>query len=176
MSMQEVRFLQDDGVCTFRHGLTAPGDDGERVYLLDFDYYDAGERDFELDFAYLHLHVSSLWVAAEREPARVPSLASLARDLKEKVDLPVDDVAAMVGVRRRQFYNLVNGRTASADSEARIRLIHRIVDELDAAVDHDRSRLRAALLMPVGDRFETLHSAAEGGDPDNIRAVGQELV
>lgn len=49
MSIQEARFFQEDGICTFRHGLTSAGE-GIRLYLLDFDYYDDDERELNLDF------------------------------------------------------------------------------------------------------------------------------
>jgi len=117
-----------------------------------------------------------IWVVRS-DPPDPPSLAELVGELRDRVDLPVEDIASMVGVRRRQFYNLINGATVSSTREARIRLLHAIVRDLDVAVGGDRGRLRAAILMPVGERFETLYAAAaEGGDLDNMRIVGHELV
>lgn len=117
-----------------------------------------------------------IWVVRS-DPPGTPSLAELMADLRDRLDLPVEDIASMVGVRRRQFYNLINGATVSSAREARMRLLHAIVSELEVAVGGDRARLRAAILMPVGERFETFYSAAaEGGDLDKLRIVGRELV
>lgn len=45
---QELRFEQDDGVCTMQHGYAQRPDDGW-AYVLDFDNYDETGRDIELE-------------------------------------------------------------------------------------------------------------------------------
>lgn len=47
-SMHELRFAQDDGVCTLRHGVV-PNENSERVYVLDLDFYDDRPRKLVLD-------------------------------------------------------------------------------------------------------------------------------
>lgn len=157
----------------------------ERTGVAPSDYFwpPLGFRGRKSDFARHPLDRKAamrllIWVAG-CDPPDTPdasSLAQLVRDLRDRIDLPVEDIAAMVGVRRRQFYNLMSGETASSAGEARVRLIHMIVGELEAALDGDRADLRAAILMPVGERYETFHSAAASGDLDLTRAIGRELV
>lgn len=150
------------------------------VAPFDHDWSLLGIRGPTSDFARNRVgrdaYVQSLIWAVRLIPPDGPSVVALLRDLKKKIDLPVEDIAAMVGVRRRQFYNLVSGDTASSARESRIRLLHSVVSDIEAAVGGDRGRLRAAILMPVGERFETLYSAAESGELDRLRAVGYELV
>jgi uncharacterized protein (TIGR04255 family) len=46
-SMQELRFAQDRGVCTLRHGLVRR--DGGATYVLDYDFYDDQPEALDLD-------------------------------------------------------------------------------------------------------------------------------
>jgi len=46
-SLQEARFVQDDGICTLRHGLV--DEDGGKTYVLDFDYYDEERKKMDLE-------------------------------------------------------------------------------------------------------------------------------
>jgi uncharacterized protein (TIGR04255 family) len=46
-SMQELRFAQDRGVCTLRHGLVRR--DGGAVYVLDYDFYDDQSQALDID-------------------------------------------------------------------------------------------------------------------------------
>jgi uncharacterized protein (TIGR04255 family) len=46
-SLQEARFLQDDGTCTLRHGLVE--EDEGKTYVLDFDYYDEERKPMDLE-------------------------------------------------------------------------------------------------------------------------------
>jgi uncharacterized protein (TIGR04255 family) len=46
-SMSELRFAQDRGACTLRHGLVRR--DGEAVYVLDYDFYDDASQPLDLD-------------------------------------------------------------------------------------------------------------------------------
>jgi uncharacterized protein (TIGR04255 family) len=46
-SMQELRFAQDRGVCTLRHGLVRR--DGDATYVLDYDFYDDQPQALDLD-------------------------------------------------------------------------------------------------------------------------------
>jgi uncharacterized protein (TIGR04255 family) len=45
---QELRFEQDDGVCTMQHGYAQRPENGW-AYVLDFDYYDETGKDIELE-------------------------------------------------------------------------------------------------------------------------------
>lgn len=46
-SMSELRFAQDRGACTLRHGLVRR--DGEGAYVLDYDFYDDAAQVLDLD-------------------------------------------------------------------------------------------------------------------------------
>lgn len=111
-----------------------------------------------------------------REFVDVPTLPELLADIREQIDLPVQDLASMCGVRRRQFYNLLDGKTTTTPREAHVRLFHDVVSDIRHAVDDDRSRLRAALLMPVSDDHRSLYDAAVAGDDDVLRGTASILI
>ena len=48
VSLQELRFGQDEGELTFRHGLQRAGGGAPPVYLLDFDHYEQRLRGFDV--------------------------------------------------------------------------------------------------------------------------------
>jgi hypothetical protein len=130
-------------------------------------------------------HVDAVWFGGENaytvgyfvlpESAGAPLLAEIVRDLRESLDLPAADVAAMCGVRRRQLYNLLSGETTSTPREEAIRTLHDIVEQLEGILDGDRRRLRAAILLPVGPSGESIYSAATAQDVAALRDVGREV-
>jgi uncharacterized protein (TIGR04255 family) len=48
VSLQELRFGQDEGELTFRHGLQRAGAGAPPIYLLDFDHYEQRLRGFDV--------------------------------------------------------------------------------------------------------------------------------
>jgi transcriptional regulator with XRE-family HTH domain len=130
-------------------------------------------------------HVDAVWFGGEDvyemgylvlpEPAVAPLLAEIVRDLREALDLPAADLAAMCGVRRRQLYNLLSGDTTSTPREEAIRVLHDIIEDLGAILDGDHDRLRAAILLPVGPAGESIYSAAIAQDVAGLRNVGQAV-
>jgi len=131
--------------------------------------------------------VDAVWLRGACQPILIPleflvdveevaqPLADVLRDVRAKIDLPVSDVAAMCGIRRRQFYNLLAGRTATPDRERLIRALHEAVNEIDDATRGDVQRTRAAILTPVGSDRVTLFSAALNGEEGAVREIGAEL-
>jgi transcriptional regulator with XRE-family HTH domain len=109
-------------------------------------------------------------------PAGPPSLAEIVRDLRERLDLPVADLAAMCGVRRRQLYNLLSGETTGTPREEVIRALHDILERLDGILDGDRERLRAAILLPAVPSGESIYSAAVAQEVAALRDVGDAVV
>ena len=75
-----------------------------------------------------------------------------------------------------EFYNLLDGKTTTTPREAHVRLFHDVVSDIRHAVDDDRSRLRAALLMPVSDDHRSLYDAAVAGDDDVLRGTASILI
>ena len=73
----------------------------------------------------------------------VNELASQMRDL---VDLPVQDLARMCGLRRRQYYNVMSGEAASTRSEQLMRLLHAELTALWQELDSDPALVRSAVL------------------------------
>lgn len=130
--------------------------------------------------------VDSVWFGGEDvrafghfllpESEQPPLLAEIVADLREWLDLPAADLAAMCGVRRRQLYNLLRGETTSTPREEAIRALHNIVEQLDGILDGDHERLRAAVLLPVGPRGESIYSAATSQDVVALRDVGSAVI
>jgi transcriptional regulator with XRE-family HTH domain len=131
-------------------------------------------------------HVDAVWFGGDDmytvgyfvlpKSERPPLLAEIVRDLREELDLPAADLAAMFGVRRRQLYNLLRGEATSPPREEAIRALHDIVFRLEGILSGDRQRLRAAVLLPVGPRGETIYSAAASQDVGALRDVGRIVV
>jgi hypothetical protein len=104
------------------------------------------------------------------EAAPQLALAEAAEQMRGYVDLPVEDLASMVGLRRRQYYNLMRGKATSmksSEGERRLRLLHRFLGELHGQLEDARA-VRGAVLMPL-DELELrsfFDVAAEAGVDD----------
>lgn len=134
---------------------------------------DFGENQVDLVWFGRDFHVAGYFVLPA--PVGLPSLAEIVRDLRERLGLPVADLAAMCGVRRRQLYNLLSGETTSTPREQAIRTLHDIVVRLADIVDMDEERLRAAVLWPAGPSGDSIYSAAVSQDVDALREIGRAV-
>lgn len=87
-------------------------------------------------------------------PAAAPQmrLTELTEQMRDFVDLPVQDLARMCGIGRRQYYNLLRGKAETMrtpDGEKRLRLVHGYLSELHKQLS-TAARTAAAVLMPLG--------------------------
>lgn len=103
----------------------------------------------------------SYWISVpfEAESPELPDFLSVKatlEDVKEIVDLPVQDLAKMLGLSRRHFYNLLNGHQPGRQSEESIRWTHKRLNELSDAVDGLYVTTRDALLTPITDDDKSL--------------------
>jgi hypothetical protein len=98
------------------------------------------------------------------------ALEEVLRELRAKAGLPVGDLAAMLGVSRRQFYNWV-GREHEPDLEhdQRVRRTATLVERLHAHYREARL-VRAALLA------STAHGSAFDAFKANRLAVAEEAI
>lgn len=119
-------------------------------------------------------HTTPIWLASRQE-AIPPPLSQLADDLRGWIDLPVQDIARMCGLQRRQFYNLLAGTSGRSLQESRIRVLHAVVRELATLVGESTARLRSVLLTPIAEDFRSFFDIAAAGDLEQIRAGGTEL-
>jgi hypothetical protein len=111
-------------------------------------------------------------------PTSQPSLAELTEQMRELVDLPVQDLARMCGIGRRQYYNLMRGKAEAmktAGGEQRVRLVHRCLLDL-----HERlgspAAVRAAVLMPLaGSDMRSLLEVGGSGDVPLLQWAYREL-
>lgn len=115
-------------------------------------------------------------------PAAAPALTfvrpltEIADGLRDHIDLPVQDIAKMCGVERRQFYNLIDGTTKKPQQEAHIRLVFEIAAELHERLG-DAQSVRAALLTPLeGTGFDSLYEISTQLDADQLRRGREELL
>jgi hypothetical protein len=105
---------------------------------------------------------------ATSPPAGPPELAQLARRLRELVDLPVSDLAAMIGIGRRQFYNLLKDGSTSAETELRLRHLADRVERLAGVVGEEPAAIRSALLTPVGQPARSMFEVAVGDEHSKL--------
>jgi hypothetical protein len=91
-----------------------------------------------------------------------PLTEVLAR-LRGQTRLPAAEIARMLGIQRRQLYNLVDGGSTTPDRERRIRALAHLVDRLFERLN-DVGLVRSALLAPIGrDLRSFVDLATEGG-------------
>lgn len=111
-------------------------------------------------------------------PTSQPNLAELTERMRELVDLPVQDLARMCGIGRRQYYNLMRGKAEAMktpDAEQRVRLIHHYLLDL-----HERlggpAAVRAAVLMPLqGSDMQSLLEVGGNGDIAQLKWAYDDL-
>lgn len=112
------------------------------------------------------------------EAAPQLNLAEVAEQMRDFVDLPVQDLARMAGLGRRQYYNLMCGKAASmktSDGERRFRLLHRFLGELHDQLGNARA-VRGAVLQPLG-KFElrSFYDVAAEGQLDEMSTAYRVL-
>jgi len=106
------------------------------------------------------------------------SLADVAVQMRNAVDLPVQDLGRMAGVGRRHYYNLLQGKAQvmkRSDDEARLRLLHSQLMALSDQLTSPAS-VRAAVLMPLPENGQaSFFSVAETGDVASMKSAYDEL-
>jgi hypothetical protein len=105
----------------------------------------------------------------------VQNFADLVMDLRDKIDLPAQDLAHMCGVQRRQFYNLMKDHRPSLSSERHIRLVHAFATKLHRALEERADLVRAAVLTPLGEEPESFYEAAVAQDEGRLRTTYDRL-
>jgi hypothetical protein len=153
-----------------------------------------GRRDFEPTFSYsapmfrmtagtgddllvedvliqeLHNSLDEWEKIGQGEPETEAPIVDLPRALataRSQAGLPVQDLAAMFGIKRRQFYNLLSGEDRpDMARELRIARVANAVAELSRLVGGNSRKVRALLLA----RFEndSLYDAAVADDEDRL--------
>jgi hypothetical protein len=111
--------------------------------------------------------VQQLDAQAEHAP-----LSTVIENLRSRSGLRAADVARMVGIQRRQLYNILDGAGTTPDREQRIRSLASVVDDLFEQFG-DSPSVRSALLTPLTADLESFFDiASEGGPiPDAGRRV-----
>ncbi len=110
------------------------------------------------------------------QPAGPPGPAQLANRLRDLVDLPVTDLAAMIGIGRRQFYNLLEQGSTRPETELRLRHLADQVERLAGVVGEDPVAIRSALLTPVGDPARSLFEVAVGDEHSKLGETFRALL
>ncbi|HSC20476.1 MAG TPA: hypothetical protein VLC07_01995 [Solirubrobacterales bacterium] len=139
--------------------------------------------------AQLPLLPTYLWspvteLPAPAQPATVPAdpsteapeVAVLARRIRELAGLPVSDLAAMIGVGRRQFYNLLDHGSTSLGTELRVHHLAAQLERLAGIVGEDPAAIRSALLTPVGRPARSLFEVALAWEDSKIEETFGALV
>ena len=109
------------------------------------------------------------------------TLAEAAKQMRDLVDLPVQDVARMAGIGRRQYYNILRGKATSMRSSADERRFHLLNEFLGQLYERlgDPRAVRSAVLMPLesSDFRSFVELAAESGEkmPDAYQALVEAL-
>lgn len=96
-------------------------------------------------------------------------LGDLVKEVHALSGLPVGDAARMIGLGRRQFYNLAKGFGTKAATESHIRLVAMQLAEIS-------ERVRAAILTPLGPDSTSYFETAESRDAAALRSKVSALL
>lgn len=102
--------------------------------------------------------------------------AEIARRVRDLAGLPVNDVARMIGIGRRQFYNLLERGSTSPETELRLRHLAAQLEQLAGVVGEDSAAIRSALLTPVGEPPRSLFEAALAGEDASLGRIFNALL
>lgn len=96
--------------------------------------------------------------------------------IREAANLPISDLAAMMGINRRQFYDLLHGVDSGFDRGELICAVSRSAQLVVDALDGDRDKAASALLAPILDGDSFFDRVNKTKDPQVARQAGQELL
>jgi hypothetical protein len=136
------------------------------VYSFDFDEVTG----VVIVPTHLPLLPAHLW------PPPAPTLSQLAHRLRDLAGLPVADLAAMIGIGRRQFYNLLDHGSTSAETELRVRHLADQLERIAGVVGDNPVAVRSALLTPVGSPARTLYEVALAGEDSKLGETFDALI
>jgi hypothetical protein len=123
----------------------------------------------------VHLPAAAAPVLINATPGP-PELAGVTRRVRDLAGLPVNDVARMVGIGRRQFYNLLEHGSTSPETELRLRHLAAQLERLAGVVGEDSAAIRSALLTPVGEPPRSLFEAALASEDSSLGAIFDALL
>jgi hypothetical protein len=89
-----------------------------------------------------------IYRSAEPKIAEKLDLRSTIDRIRRSTTLPVNDVAAMAGLKRRSLYKIINDNKTAAKTESWIYILGDMVSQLVARF-HEPELVRAALLTPI---------------------------
>lgn len=108
--------------------------------------------------------------------APIETTADAAKDLKSWLALSVRDVARMVGVKRRQYYNLMNGDKPNSGTARRLIEVREALRPLYEASGDDPEVLRNVILTPIRGLGTSLFQAAVDDDRLSLRAASDQML
>jgi transcriptional regulator with XRE-family HTH domain len=104
---------------------------------------------------------------AEFALSAVLDVPAVLREARAQAGLPVQDIAAMFGISRRQFYNLVSGEQNTDDGRApRIARVADVIRQASLQVGGNRRRTRQLLLARL--HGESIYDAALVDDQERV--------
>lgn len=105
----------------------------------------------------------------EVDPTDPAEFVAAAQQIRELTRLPVQDVSAMLGIKRRQFYNWLDGTLPTSDRIRRLFTLRDAASRLNAASGGSPRRVRLALLAPIAG--DSVFDAFVADDAGRIHAA-----
>ena len=102
-----LTYILDDKVGSYIQPLASEHDTGPALPLHKWLRYTTSSHDVPNWMRYTGIGDAQTFVVLVRPAA--PTVSDIARGLRDRLQLPILDVAKLCGVKRRQFYNLLNG-------------------------------------------------------------------
>jgi hypothetical protein len=107
--------------------------------------------------------------------ASVLDIPTALQHARTQAGLPVNDLAAVFGIKRRQFYNLISGEVASdLGRERRIGRVTEGIGKLSELAGGNSRSVRAALLARL--EGDSVYDAAVADDEDRFATAMQRAV
>jgi hypothetical protein len=129
-----------------------------------------------MDAVRRHLVVVSPTETLAVAPPVVLDVPEALQEARMRAGLPVQDLAAMFGIKRRQFYNLISGEDAPDPTrERRIARVTEAIRQVSELLGANSRKTRAFLLARLDG--DSLYEAAVAGDEGRIsQALERALI
>ncbi len=116
------------------------------------------------------LFVAAAPITVEPSIALLRDVPVVLKETRTKAGLPVQDLAAMFGIKRRQFYNLVSGEDMPDKArEDRIFRVAEAINQIGGLVNGNSRKVRAALLARMSG--DSLYNAAVADNESRLDAA-----
>lgn len=116
-----------------------------------------------------HRYIATTAPPVTTVPVPLLDVPAALREARRRAGLPVQDLAAMFGVKRRHFYNLLAGGGDETDRMPRIAQVTSAIAQVSNWTGHNSRKVRALLLARLAG--DSIYDAAVADDEGRLGAA-----